>query len=133
MQSLLLERRHFAWGETIDFIAEQTFLTFWLCTLFIQIQNKERAKLKYINATKVLPEKLILEIQKYIQGETLYIPKQEKNFKKWGTTSGGRKLLDSRNSTIKESFINGSSIQQLAEEYYLSTETIKKIVYSHKE
>lgn len=88
--------------------------------------------MKYINATKVLPEKLIVEIQKYIQGETLYIPKQETEYRKWGSSSGGRQLLDRRNADIRKSFANGCSIQQLANEYYLSTETIKKIVYSHK-
>jgi len=88
--------------------------------------------LKYINATKVLPEKLIVEIQKYIQGETLYIPKQETEYRKWGSSSGGRQLLDRRNADIRNSFTSGRSIQQLANEYYLSTETIKKIVYSHK-
>lgn len=88
--------------------------------------------MKYMNANKVLPEKLIVEIQKYIQGETLYIPKLETEYRKWGTSSGGRQLLDRRNAAIRNSFINGSSIPQLAKEYYLSTETIKKIVYSHK-
>ncbi|MDR6998917.1 CD3324 family protein [Neobacillus niacini] len=88
--------------------------------------------MKYINANNVLPEKLIMEIQKYVQGETLYIPKPEKEYRKWGTSSGGRRLLDRRNAAIKSSFISGSSIQQLAEEHYLSTETIKKIVYSKK-
>ncbi|PFO06571.1 hypothetical protein COJ85_06560 [Bacillus sp. AFS076308] len=88
--------------------------------------------MKYINAAKVLPEKLIVEIQKYVQGETLYIPKPETEHRKWGTSSGGRRMLDRRNAAIRNSFINGSSIQQLANEYYLSTETIKKIVYSHK-
>lgn len=87
--------------------------------------------MKYINATKVLPEKLIVEIQKYIQGETLYIPKQETEYRKWGSSSGGRQLLNRRNADIRNSFANGRSIQQLANEYYLSTETIKKIVYSH--
>jgi Mor family transcriptional regulator len=88
--------------------------------------------MKYMNANEVLPEKLLEEIQKYVQGETLYIPKQETEYRKWGTSSGGRRLLDHRNAAIRNSFISGSSIQQLAEEYYLSTETIKKIVYSHK-
>jgi Mor family transcriptional regulator len=101
--------------------------------LIFQNQNKERAKLKYINANKVLPEKLIIEIQKYVQGETIYIPKLETEHLKWGTSSGGRRILDSRNDSIRKSFVSGSSIQQLAEEYYLSNETIKKIVYSHKE
>ncbi|MBY8914059.1 hypothetical protein KY305_15060 [Bacillus sp. YC2] len=88
--------------------------------------------MKYMNANKVLPEKLIVEIQKYIQGETLYIPKLETEHRKWGTSSGGRQLLDRRNADIRNSFISGTDIPQLAKEYYLSIETIKKIVYSHK-
>ncbi|MFJ8530422.1 CD3324 family protein [Bacillus sp. NPDC094106] len=86
--------------------------------------------MKYVKAATVLPEKLIIEIQKYVQGETIYIPKQENAHYKWGTQSGGRKQLDERNRDIKHAFKNGTSIQQLAEEYFLSTETIKKIVYS---
>ncbi|TXK86118.1 CD3324 family protein [Paenibacillus sp. N3.4] len=88
--------------------------------------------MKYTNATKVLPEKLIMEIQKYVQGETLYIPKQEAEYKDWGSLSGGRRLLDQRNVAIRNAFISNSSIDQLAMEYFLSTETIKKIVYSYK-
>ncbi|MBP2242118.1 Mor family transcriptional regulator [Cytobacillus eiseniae] len=88
--------------------------------------------MKYMNATKVLPEKLLAEIQKYVQGETLYIPKPENKYLKWGASSGGRRQLDRRNTAIRHSFSEGSSIQQLAEEYYLSTESIKKIVYTHK-
>ncbi|WP_342512420.1 CD3324 family protein [Sporosarcina sp. FSL K6-1522] len=88
--------------------------------------------MKYINAAKVLPENLLVEIQKYVQGENLYIPKQETNHRKWGTKSGGRQFIDCRNSDIKASFRKGKSIQQLADEYTLSVETIKKIVYSRK-
>lgn len=32
----------------------------------------------YVKATNILPEELISEIQKYIQGETIYIPKPQK-------------------------------------------------------
>ncbi|WP_432355667.1 CD3324 family protein [Sporosarcina sp. A2] len=85
----------------------------------------------YVNAQNVLPEELIVEIQKYVQGETLYIPKHEDTFKKWGVASGSRKRLDRRNSKIRERFTNGSTIDELAESNYLSVETIKKIVYSH--
>lgn len=49
--------------------------------------------MKYTNANKILPEKLINEIQKYVQGETIYIPKQETEYEKWGARSGGRRLL----------------------------------------
>lgn len=84
----------------------------------------------YVKATAILPEKLISEIQKYVQGETIYIPKPEPTRKKWGTGTGTRKLIDERNTAIKIAFNNGISIDQLADEYYLSTETIKKIVYT---
>ncbi|WP_310832001.1 CD3324 family protein [Paenibacillus pedocola] len=88
--------------------------------------------MKYRNASKVLPKELIIEIQKYIQGETLYIPKPEIEYEKWGILSGGRKMIDQRNAAIRSDFRNGRSIDQLAKEYFLATETIKKIVYSHK-
>ncbi|WP_088042715.1 CD3324 family protein [Bacillus sp. EAC] len=86
----------------------------------------------YVKATAILPEKLIVEIQKYIQGETIYIPKLEKTHQKWGSRSGTRKLIDDRNKSIKTSFKNGITIDQLANDYYLSVETIKKIIYTTK-
>ncbi|ASN06485.1 CD3324 family protein [Virgibacillus necropolis] len=86
--------------------------------------------MSYVKANKILPEELIVELQKYVQGETLYIPKSKSNYQKWGTCSGGRKVLDERNACIQIGFNNGKSIDQLADEYFLSTETIKKIVYS---
>ena len=84
----------------------------------------------YVKATAVLPEKLISEIQKYVHGETIYIPKLENSHQRWGTRSGTRKLIDERNSSMKRAFKNGRTVDQLADEYYLSMETIKKIVYS---
>ncbi|MBP1931144.1 CD3324 family protein [Ammoniphilus resinae] len=86
--------------------------------------------MKYVKATAILPEKLILEIQKYVQGETIYIPKPESSHEKWGTRSGGRKSIDERNHAIKLAFQDGCSIPELADEYFLSVETIKKIVYT---
>jgi Mor family transcriptional regulator len=86
--------------------------------------------LKYVNANNILPEKLLLEIQKYVQGETIYIPKPEPTYRKWGTISGGRTRLDKRNANIKSAYLSGISIQDLADKYFLSIETIKKIVYS---
>ncbi|WP_439024344.1 CD3324 family protein [Bacillus halotolerans] len=86
----------------------------------------------YVKATAILPEKLISEIQKYVQGKTIYIPKPEtSHHQKWGACSGTRKLIDDRNTSIKKAFKNGKTINQLSDEYHLSTETIKKIVYSN--
>jgi Mor family transcriptional regulator len=88
--------------------------------------------MKYVNANHVLPDSLIMEIQKYVQGEAIYIPKPETVRRKWGTLSGSRKMLDKRNAAIRSAFISGSGIQELADQYFLSMETIKKIVYSKR-
>lgn len=40
--------------------------------------------MKYVKAEMILPDKLLKEIQKYIQGEYLYIPSELKKRKKVG-------------------------------------------------
>ena len=83
-----------------------------------------------MKAENKLPENLIREIQKYVQGETIYIPKPKTSYNKWGTRSGGKKRIEERNLSIKEAFRSGRRIDALADDYFLSIETIKKIVYS---
>jgi len=84
--------------------------------------------LSYRNAKEILPEYLISEIQKYVKGEIIYIPKQEEEKTKWGTKNGSRKKYDKRNSDIKELKTKGMTIDEIAGIYYLSTESIKKIL-----
>ncbi|ASK60770.1 hypothetical protein CFK37_00385 [Virgibacillus phasianinus] len=86
--------------------------------------------MSYVKAINILPEELIKELQKYVDGETLYIPK--KHYQKWGTRSGGRKAIDERNASMKDDFKRGKTIGQLADDYFLSPETVKKIVYVKK-
>lgn len=85
--------------------------------------------MKYNNAKEVLPKELMDEVQKYIQGEYLYIPKAEGTRKKWGHNSGYRRTLSIRNDEIRKAFKKGATIDELADQYYLSQNTIKKIVY----
>jgi Mor family transcriptional regulator len=85
--------------------------------------------MKYLKADAVLPEKLIMEIQKYVQGETIYIPTSGTT-RRWGSKSGSREFYETRNTAIRTAFKQGVTIQDLAEEYSLSFETIKKIVYA---
>ncbi|HWO96730.1 MAG TPA: hypothetical protein VNM45_10420 [Bacillus sp. (in: firmicutes)] len=58
--------------------------------------------------------------------------KQKKEYKHWGSLSGGRQWLVRRNAAIRQAFKSNSSIEQLAKDYFLSIETIKKIVYFGK-
>ncbi|MCR8658699.1 CD3324 family protein [Paenibacillus endoradicis] len=85
--------------------------------------------MEYINADVVLPEELLKEVQKYINGGMIYIPKPKGLRKGWGVNSGHRTYLTQRNDQIRESFLQGANIHQLSDQYFLSCDSIKKIVY----
>lgn len=87
--------------------------------------------MKYENGKDIFPERLLKQIQKYAAGKLVYIPSPEK--REWGESTGYRKYLLKRNHDIRLKFRNGVTIEQLADEYSLSYETIRKIVYSKKE
>ena len=52
--------------------------------------------MKYKNASEVLPDELLREIQKYAAGEALYIPAAGER-KKWGDGSGAKVFYRQRN------------------------------------
>lgn len=82
----------------------------------------------YKNAICVLPDKLITAIQKYIDGEYLYIPRRAENKKRWGELKNTRHSLSKRNKAIFEGYKSGISVEQLATEYFLSPKTVYKIL-----
>ena len=58
--------------------------------------------MSYVNADDVLPECLIWEIQKYIDGQIIYIPRKDENTKSWGEKNGTKDRLAERNQKIVE-------------------------------
>lgn len=88
--------------------------------------------MKYVKAENVLPEHVIEIIQKYIDGEYIYIPRKKGNEKSWGERSGAKHTLKSRNVEIYEKFLYGFSVEELCKEYYLSESSIRKIIRNEK-
>lgn len=84
--------------------------------------------MKYINAAEILPDKLLKEIQMYIDGGVLYIPKTSAK-KGWGSVSGSRKFYQKRNKEIQFLYENGYSLEALSKQYGLAHSTLKKIIY----
>ncbi len=84
--------------------------------------------MKYENANNVLPPDLIRQIQKYAAGKLLYIPQKEESVA-WGSLSGAREKLRKRNQRIYDEYKNGKGVGELSEEYFLSVDSIRKIVY----
>lgn len=84
--------------------------------------------MKYKNAQEILPDRLLRELQQYVSGETIYVPNAQTK-KQWGEASGARSYYKQRNEQIRTKYGNGCKIEELAEEYNLSVDSIRKIVY----
>ena len=84
----------------------------------------------YKNGKDVLPAALLKELQKYIQGEIIYIPREDNVRKAWGENNGTRKLLRQRNIEIYKLYKAGTSITALTESYNLSEDSIRKIIFN---
>ncbi|MCL2400150.1 MAG: GNAT family N-acetyltransferase [Defluviitaleaceae bacterium] len=83
--------------------------------------------MKYRNATEILPLQLLQELQQYAQGETLYIPKVKR--RSWGEGTGAKTFYSKRNFDIRNRFLHGVDMEKLSNEYSISEEAVKKIVY----
>ncbi|MBO1685614.1 hypothetical protein HJU46_05850 [Clostridium butyricum] len=88
--------------------------------------------MKYVKAQDVLPEELIELIQKYIDGNYLYIPRRNDNRKSWGESTGIKNILKIRNREIYIKYKNGMSVDALSNEYYLSEKSIRRIINLQK-
>lgn len=89
--------------------------------------------MSYINIYDVLPKEMIEQIQEYIDGVQLYIPKKLDNYKPWGTNTDIKEILLVRNQQIKQAYEDGKSITELTQEYFLAEKTIQKIIYNKKD
>ena len=88
--------------------------------------------MSYKNAKEILPDYLVEEIQKYINGEIIYIPKHDEKKIKWGAKNGSRKKYDVRNGEIRALRGNGLTVEEIAGKYFLSAESVKKILSGWK-
>lgn len=88
--------------------------------------------MKYVKAQDVLPEEILKKIQEYVDGEYLYVPRKNENHKTWGEKSGIKNSLKVRNNEIYKKYINGATINELTEEYYLSEKSIRRIIREEK-
>lgn len=88
--------------------------------------------MKYVKANNVLPEEMVKAIQEYIDGEFLYVPRKDGKQKAWGEKNGTKDMLESRNSDIFQKYNQGITVKKLAIMYYLSEQSIRRIISEKK-
>lgn len=81
--------------------------------------------MSYLNGKDVFPAELLEEIQRYVQGACVYIPR-------CGTKIRKKNLLLERNEDICRRYAAGVSVSRLSEEYYLSKQAIYKILSKNR-
>ncbi|WP_066498811.1 CD3324 family protein [Abyssisolibacter fermentans] len=88
--------------------------------------------MSYVKAENILPQEIIELIQKYVDGEYIYIPRKNSNRKAWGENTNTKNEIKIRNTTIYKKYINGITVEVLASEYYLSKKSIQRIILQEK-
>lgn len=86
----------------------------------------------YKSGGVLLPAELLRQIQDYVDGETIYIPRLTANRKKRGDKTASRSALAERNLEIYRKYKDGVSVKRLSETYYISPQGIYKILSAHK-
>ena len=86
--------------------------------------------MKYRNVNEILPPELVEEIQKYIQGESVYIPKKDKITRKAPTEY--KIELEKRNTRIYKMHLEGMSNDKLAENFSLAQSSIRRIIIEQR-
>lgn len=82
----------------------------------------------YVKAEKVLPQNIIHLIQKYVDGQNIYIPKREGCRKAWGSITESKNIIEKRNKEIYTEYLAGMKTKVLAEKYFLSEKSVQRIV-----
>lgn len=88
--------------------------------------------MSYRNAKNILPPDLLEQVQKYVQGEQIYIPQKINQRSRWGKKNGAIKNISFRNKEILAKHQEGLSYEELSQIFFLSTESIRKIIYGQK-
>jgi len=86
--------------------------------------------MQYKQAKEIFPQHLLAEIQEYADGCLVYIPNKDGRRKPWGLKTNIKVELSERNKNIRADYKNGKSLRELHDKYFLSLDTLKKIIYS---
>jgi len=89
--------------------------------------------MSYKKANRLLPLELLQQIQEYVDGEYIYIPRINNQKKKWGENTNIRTELNKRNRSIYQDYERGISSIELAKTYFLSIKSIQRIIYQNKQ
>ena len=87
--------------------------------------------MSYQKADRILPRELLEQVQEYVDGALIYIPKTAGHKSAGGGTST-RQELRLRNQQIYSDYLSGKSTDELSSLYCLSLKSIQRIIGQEK-
>jgi len=100
--------------------------------VFASSKFRRSKDMRYLKAKNVLPEDVISIIQQFVDGEFVYIPRKSGEQRSWGEKSGTKDSLEERNNQIFREYMNGTTVADLSQSYYLSEQSIRRIISQGK-
>lgn len=88
--------------------------------------------MKYEKAQNILPNSIIEQIQKYMDGGYIYIPRKDENKKSWGENTEIKKQLNTRDKEIFNKYSSGVPVRILSEQYFLTESSIRRIIRNQR-
>ena len=86
----------------------------------------------YMRAEDILPKEVLELVQKYADGQTIYIPRKSDCHKSWGAGTETKRDLMIRNERMYEEYQSGTTIIELSERYFLTEKSVQRIIRNHK-
>lgn len=84
--------------------------------------------MRYVRAQDILPEELLSQLQQYVDGAYLYVPRAKENRLAWGDRTHSKEETAARNRAIFQDWASGQGVDELAKAYFLTEKTIRKIL-----
>lgn len=88
--------------------------------------------MRYVKARDVLPKKLLLELQQYVDGAYLYVPRKQENRLSWGERTHSKAETARRNREIYLRYLEGRCPAALAGDYFLTEKTVRRIILEER-
>ena len=88
--------------------------------------------MRYARAQDLIPAELLAQLQQYVDGAYLYVPRKQENHLSWGERTQSKQETARRNAAIFRDSQQGVSVETLAERYFLSEKTIRRILLEER-
>lgn len=88
--------------------------------------------MRYVRAQDILPAELVMQLQQYVDGAYLYIPRKQEHKLAWGERTHSKKETADRNAAIFQEAEAGRDVPTLAEAYFLTEKTIRRILLEER-